>query len=94
MSWPNNQPSSFFIISSLKMSDPTILGRIRAQGAQAPRRTLGGGSVWVVRVGGDDGELRSWRYIYVYSGVRVEPQFIQILSRGPATCLKLPRSKI
>ena len=24
-------------------------------------------SVWVVRVGGDDGELRPWHYIYVYS---------------------------
>ena len=23
--------------------------------------------VWVVRVGGDDGELRPWHYIYVYS---------------------------
>ena len=22
---------------------------------------------WVVRVGGDDGELRPWHYIYVYS---------------------------
>ena len=25
------------------------------------------GHVWVVRVGGDDGELRSWHYIYAYS---------------------------
>ena len=25
------------------------------------------GLMWVVRVGGDDGELRSWYYIYVYS---------------------------
>jgi hypothetical protein len=24
-------------------------------------------SLWVVRVGGDDGELRPWHYIYVYS---------------------------
>ena len=23
--------------------------------------------MWVVRVGGDDGELRAWHYIYVYS---------------------------
>jgi len=23
--------------------------------------------MWVVRVGGDDGELRPWHYIYVYS---------------------------
>ena len=23
--------------------------------------------LWVVRVGGDDGELRPWHYIYVYS---------------------------
>ena len=26
----------------------------------------GSGVVWVVRVGGDDGELRPWHYIYVY----------------------------
>ena len=24
-------------------------------------------AVWVVRVGGGDGELRQWQYIYVYS---------------------------
>ena len=24
-------------------------------------------SLWVVRVGGNDGELRPWHYIYVYS---------------------------
>jgi len=27
----------------------------------------GAGWVWVVRVGGDDGELRPWHYTYVYS---------------------------
>ena len=31
-----------------------------------PPRTLDRG-LWVVRVGGDDGELRPWHYIYVYS---------------------------
>ena len=24
-------------------------------------------TLWVVKVGGDDGELRSWHYIYVFS---------------------------
>ena len=32
----------------------------------APCRAL-----WVVRVGGDDGELRPWHYIYVYSIERI-----------------------
>ena len=26
-----------------------------------------GREMWVVRVGGDDGKLRPWNYIYVYS---------------------------
>ena len=38
--------------------------------------------VWVVRVGGDDGELRPWRYIYVYS---IESRRIM---KGGVTCAR------
>ena len=35
-------------------------------GVHAPPHLVGT-VLWVVRVGGDDGGLRSWHYIYVYS---------------------------
>ena len=39
------------------------------------------GRVWVVRVGGDDGELRPWHYIYVFS---VESRLLMIrLEKSP-----------
>ena len=34
--------------------------------------------MWVVRVGGDDGELRPWHYIYVYS---IESSGIRLLAQ-------------
>ena len=41
-------------------------GRVESFSWTWPTRGLYQGE-WVVRVGGDDGELRPWHYIYVYS---------------------------
>jgi len=45
--------------------------RAAARRSAGPRVAAGAGetdrTVWVVRVGGDNGELRPWHYIYVYS---------------------------
>ena len=40
--------------------------------------------VWVVTVGGDDGELRSWHSIYVYS---VENRLLMSTEVVPGRCI-------
>ena len=47
---------------------PTNWRQERPNGSKNdPGITLEGPCMWVVRVGGNDGELRPWHYIYVYS---------------------------
>ena len=56
-----------------------LAGRNMRKAAFTSEWTRGG--VWVVRVGGDDGELRPWHYIYVYS---IESRLIMRPKRGGA----------
>jgi len=46
--------------------------------------------VWVVRVAGDDGELRPWHYIYVYSIESRHPAAHGIAGAGRKPCERDP----
>ena len=67
-----------------------------ASEALGERRMCGRGGLWVVRIVGDDGELRPWHCIYVYSiesrliitvryDINVAPQETQGGARGRAS---------
>ena len=58
--------------SRLQDSGLSLRASARANGAVAA-------PVWAVRVGGDDGELRPWHYIYVYS---IESRLIRRVRTG------------
>ena len=52
------------------MSKVPLYWPLDGGGASVPLQSGASGwqpDMWVVRVGGDDGELRPWHYIYVYS---------------------------
>ena len=53
----------------------------------SPRKGSTASMLWVVKVGGDDGELRSWHYIYVYS---IESRLIMRVRYDSPCCSTRP----